>query len=193
MDPPSRLGKSGDMTFSGSGAGVAASAGRRLRDPRFVYDPRQLAEFDLPKLAQTRPTTFMSHTKHKATQESAASKAPGEGTPPALADSTGGTLPLIHDPSKGRFRVTSGTFSAVREAYGVDESKRQEAEELASTILAKTYGQQRGVTAKPPSPRPASVPAAGASGATQSAAAKSDELAAAQAMVEVESLRTGEC
>ena len=192
MDPRTRLGKTGEMSFA-AGAGVAASTGRRLRDPRFVYDPRELAEFDLPKLAVSRPTTFLSQTKPKsAGVDALASKASGD-SPLAYTEGggAGGTLPLIHDASKSRFRVTSGTFSAVREAYGVDESKREEAEEIASHILAKTYGQQRSSVTKPSPRRATLTAAAGAPAAGQTTAAKSDEHAAAQALIEVQSLQTG--
>lgn len=201
-DKSRRFGRSGELNFSARGA--AASGARRLRDPRFAFDPRELAEFDLPRLSDSRPAGYLSVSKAKSSASTQAtplaaasvSAAPSGG---ALSDATSGALPPIFhsDPTKrpGGARVTSGTLAAVRDAYGIDDSKRQEVEDIASVILAKTYGQQQrgsstGAAPKPASPRRASV--TGTVPDEHSEKARGDDAAAQLAMTEVEELRTGE-
>jgi len=200
MENSRRLGKSGgELSFSAL-RGTAASGARRLRDPRFVFDPRELAEFDLPRLSESRPTGFLSTTKQKpgATQTASISASAGDAVTASLAPDTIGALPPIFptDAGKRAGHATSNTLAAVRDALGLDDSKRQEVEDVASTILAKTYGQQQrgastGASPKPPSPRRTSL--TGVATDERSAKAHSDDIAAQQAMADVEGLRTGSC
>ena len=193
-----RIGKTGEMSFSAT-RGTAASGARRLRDPRFVFDARELAEYDLPRLSESRPG-LLALSKQKsgsAAQSAAVTASAGDGSPSASSDATG-TLPPIFpsDAARRGARLTSSTLAVVRDAYGIEDAKRQEVEDVASTILAKTYGQQhqkRGgaSAAKPASPRRPSVSERGAPD-ERSAKALSDADAAQQAMDEAAELATGE-
>lgn len=188
-----RFGKSGgELSFSATrGGGAASSGARRIRDPRFVFDAKELAEYDLPRLSESKPSGFLRQKSAGVTQSVPAAAAGGEGSAASPSDASG-ALPPIFPPDaakRGAARFTSGTLSVVRDAYGIDDSKRQEVEDVASSILAKTYGQQQrgsgGGAPKPPSPRRTSV------ADERSAKAQSDEAAAHLAMMEVEELRTG--